>query len=34
MIDYITSLREGIMDAWDGCIVAMKSSNKSESYNL
>jgi importin subunit beta-1 len=28
MIDYITSLREGIMDAWDGCIVAMKSSNK------
>jgi importin subunit beta-1 len=33
MIDYITSLREGIMDAWDGCIVAMKSSNKSESYN-
>jgi importin subunit beta-1 len=33
MIDYITSLREGIMDAWDGCIVAMKSSNKSESRN-
>ncbi|PSN75026.1 ARM repeat-containing protein [Corynespora cassiicola Philippines] len=29
MIDYITSLREGIMDAWDGCIVAMKSANKS-----
>jgi importin subunit beta-1 len=28
MIEYITSLREGIMDAWDGCIVAMKSSNK------
>jgi importin subunit beta-1 len=28
MIDYITSLREGIMDAWDGCIVAMKTSNK------
>ncbi|KAF2034007.1 ARM repeat-containing protein [Setomelanomma holmii] len=28
MIDYITSLREGIMDAWDGCIVAMKASNK------
>jgi importin subunit beta-1 len=28
MIDYITSLREGIMDAWDGCIVAMKLSNK------
>jgi importin subunit beta-1 len=30
MIDYITSLREGIMDAWDGCIVAMKSSNKTQ----
>jgi importin subunit beta-1 len=28
MIDYIISLREGIVDAWDGCIVAMKSSNK------
>lgn len=28
MIDYITSLREGIMDAWDGCIVAMKTSGK------
>lgn len=31
MIDYITSLREGIMDAWDGIIVAMKSSGKSTS---
>lgn len=30
MVDYITSLREGIMDAWDGCIVAMKSSNKNQ----
>ena len=29
MMDYVTSLREGIMDAWDGCIVAMKSSGKS-----
>lgn len=29
MIDYITSLREGIMDAWDGVIIAMKASNKS-----
>jgi importin subunit beta-1 len=28
MIDYVTSLREGIVDAWDGCIVAMKSSGK------
>ena len=34
MIDYITSLREGIMDAWDGCIVAMKSSNKGEFSSL
>lgn len=30
MIDYITSLREGIMDAWDGCIQAMKASGKSK----
>ncbi|KAF2119940.1 armadillo-type protein [Lophiotrema nucula] len=30
MMDYITSLREGIMDAWDGCIVAMKSANKTQ----
>ncbi|KAH8699342.1 armadillo-type protein [Phaeosphaeriaceae sp. PMI808] len=28
MIEYITSLREGITDAWDGCIVAMRVSNK------
>ncbi|TLD27739.1 importin subunit beta-1 [Venturia nashicola] len=28
MIDYIVSLREGIMDAWDGAIVAMKISGK------
>lgn len=32
MIDYVTSLREGIMDAWDGAIIAMKISGKSESY--
>lgn len=31
MIDYIVSLREGIMDAWDGAIVAMKQSGKSKS---
>jgi importin subunit beta-1 len=31
MMDYITSLREGIMDAWDGIIIAMKSSGKSTS---
>ncbi|KAJ4360452.1 karyopherin Kap95 [Didymosphaeria variabile] len=30
MMDYITSLREGIMDAWDGIIVAMKSSGKTQ----
>lgn len=30
MLDYIVSLREGIMDAWDGVIVAMKAGNKSE----
>lgn len=30
MLDYIVSLREGIMDAWDGAIVAMKSSGKTQ----
>lgn len=25
MLDYIISLREGIMDAWSGAILAMKS---------
>ncbi|KAF2715719.1 importin subunit beta-1 [Pleomassaria siparia CBS 279.74] len=30
MMDYVTSLREGIMDAWDGCIVAVKSSGKTQ----
>lgn len=30
MMDYVTSLREGIMDAWDGAIIAMKSSGKSQ----
>lgn len=29
MMDYMTSLREGIMDAWDGAIIAMKTSGKS-----
>jgi importin subunit beta-1 len=29
MLDYIISLREGIMDAWDGAIVAMKTGGKS-----
>jgi importin subunit beta-1 len=30
MVDYVTSLREGVMDAWDGAIIAMKSSGKSK----
>ena len=30
LLEYIVSLREGIMDAWDGCIVAMKSGHKSK----
>jgi len=28
MLDYIISLREGIMDAWAGAIIAMKAGNK------
>ncbi|KAF1986377.1 ARM repeat-containing protein [Aulographum hederae CBS 113979] len=28
MMDYVVSLREGIMDAWDGAIVAMKESGR------
>lgn len=28
MLDYIVSLREGIMDAWAGAIMAMKASGK------
>lgn len=30
LIDYIESLREGIMDAWDGSIVALKTGGKQE----
>lgn len=30
MVEYVISLREGIMDAWGGIIGAMKSSDKSE----
>ncbi|KAF2749990.1 ARM repeat-containing protein [Sporormia fimetaria CBS 119925] len=30
MVDYVTSLREGVMDAWDGAIIAMKSSGKAQ----
>ena len=29
MVDYVISLREGIMDAWGGIIGAMRSSGKS-----
>ncbi|KAF2396283.1 ARM repeat-containing protein [Trichodelitschia bisporula] len=28
MVEYVASLREGIMDAWDGAIVAMKTGGK------
>jgi len=30
MLDYVVSLREGIMDAWGGAIMAMRSGGKSE----
>lgn len=30
MLEYVISLREGIMDAWSGIIGAMKSSGKSK----
>ena len=30
MLDYIISLREGIMDAWAGIIAAMKPGGKRE----
>jgi len=30
MLDYVVSLREGIMDAWAGAIGAMKSSGQSK----
>lgn len=32
MLDYVISLREGIMDAWAGIIAALKSSSKRESF--
>ena len=28
MLDYVVSLREGIMDAWGGAVIAMKAGNK------
>lgn len=33
MFDYVVSLREGIMDAWNGIISAMKSSKRKDSAN-
>lgn len=30
MVEYVISLREGIMDAYDGIIIALKSSEKSK----
>lgn len=30
MVEYVISLREGIMDAYDGIIIALKSSDKSK----
>lgn len=32
MLDYVLSLREGIMDAWGGIIMALRSGNKGLSY--
>jgi len=33
MLDYVVSLREGIMDAWAGAIGAMKSAGNSKCQN-
>ena len=30
LLDYVISLREGVMDAWGGAIMAMRSGGKSE----
>ena len=30
MLDYVVSLREGIMDAWAGAIMAMKAGGKGQ----
>lgn len=32
MYDYVTSLREGIMDAWSGIIIAVKSSKRKSGH--
>ena len=34
MIEYVISLREGIMDAWSGVVQAMKTSGKATALNL
>lgn len=33
MLDYIVSLREGIMDAWGGIVMALKAGNKCEFFS-
>jgi importin subunit beta-1 len=33
-VEYVISLREGLMDAWDGIILAMKSGNKRMFFKL
>lgn len=30
MLDYVISLREGIMDAWAGILIAMRAGDKSK----
>jgi importin subunit beta-1 len=34
MLDYIVSLREGIMDAWGGIVMALRAGNKGESFHV
>lgn len=34
MLDYVLSLREGIMDAWGGIVLAMRSGNKGQCGQL
>lgn len=34
MLDYVISLREGIMDAWGGIVLAMRAAGKRKSNDL
>lgn len=34
MLDYIVSLREGIMDAWGGAVMAMRNGRKSKPRDI